>query len=89
MSPPPTCPVDAPTLDETCRVSGGGSLWEFAWEELGSRDPHRLALMAVTLRQRGPDHKCREMVLVLDLCYGVETVRQQGASVQVGLSLKP
>lgn len=56
----------------------------------GAEDPHLLALMAVTLGQRRVDDRCREMALVLDLCcYGVETVRQQGASVQVGLSLKP
>lgn len=67
-------------------VAPCGNLYGRSW---GAEDPHHLALMVITLGQRGPDHRCREMALVLDLCYGVETVRQQGASVQVGLSLKP
>lgn len=69
MSPPPIiplCPVWylislPPTLDETCGVSGSGSLWGFAWGEMwvgdwGGEDP-LLVLIAITLEERGPNHR--------------------------------
>lgn len=46
----------------------------------GAEDPHLLALMAITLGQRGVADRCREMVLVLDLCYRVETDSREPAS---------
>lgn len=46
----------------------------------GAEDPHLLAPMAITLGQRGVADRCREMVLVLDLCYRVETDSREPAS---------
>lgn len=59
-------------------VAPCGNLHGRSWG--GAEDPHLLAPMAITLGQRGVADRCREMVLVLDLCYRVETDSREPAS---------